>query len=113
MIELVDFDILVAVKKAAPKVTQVPFDRAQMAAQALLLIASAEEPNKDIDGQKYWSAPLKDLVAVVGLGSGAVTSRQFGTAYRMMGLSGWRQMDGFYVAWSEPQLKLLKKYFKL
>jgi hypothetical protein len=113
MSELIDLDTLVAVKKAAPKVTQVPFDRAQAALKSLAMFANAETPSRDIEGQKYWSASLKDMTILAGSDGNVATCKQFGTAYRTMGLSMWREMDGYHVAWSEPQLKLLKKYFKL
>lgn len=111
--DLIDLDTLVAVKKAAPKVTQVPFDRAQLVVTALERFANAEQPSKDIEGHKYWSASLKNMTAVAGLEENIATCKQFGTAYRTMGLSMWREGDGYHVAWSEPQLKLLKEYFKV
>lgn len=111
--ELLDLDTFVAVKKAAPKVSQVPFDTAQMAVKALAEFSNTHADNRDFDGQKYWRASLKELAKIAGLEEGQVSSRLFGAAYRTMGLTSWREMDGYFAAWSQAQLKILMKYFKV
>ena len=110
--DLLDLDTLIAMKISAPKVTQVPFDRAQASVQALVKFSAANEPYEDFDGQRYWKAQLKELLKVKDFPED-VMCLHLGRAYRQMGLSGWREMDGYHIAWSETQLEILKKYFKV
>ena len=116
--ELIDLETLIEMRKAAPKVTRVPFDYAQLAVNALERTSAIYEPYRDREGKAYWDKSLKNLVSVAGITNKNSTdkaianySKMFGTAYRMMGLIEWRKTDGYRVAWSEAQLKILKKHF--
>lgn len=110
--DLLDLDTFIALKRAAPNATPIPFDRAQLAVQSLAKFSKSNQPHKDQHGVKYWTAYLKELTGLAGLEVGQVSSNLFGRAYRRMGLESSRVMDGGLVSWSETQLKILKKYFK-
>ncbi len=110
--DLLDLDTLIAMKVSAPKVTQVPFDRAQASVEALVKFSAMNVPYEDFDGQRYWKAFLKELLIVAGFPENVI-SMHLGRAYRQMGLTSWRELEGYRVAWSETQLMILKKYFKV
>lgn len=108
--ELIDVDTWAQLRKAAPKVTAVPFDAAQAGVRALGTWLRTRKANSDLDGRKYWEATLKDLIAVSEL---AITPAAMGRIVRTMGLVTWREFDGYHAAWSEEQFRILKKYFKV
>jgi hypothetical protein len=104
--ELLDLDTFVAVKKAAPKVTVMPFDVAAVVVEGLDRYASAEQANKDENGHVYWMPTVKDIAGLVSL-----TPAQIGRAVKQMGLESWRKMDGYHFAFSSEQLDILKHHF--
>lgn len=110
--ELIDFDTLVAVRKQAPQVTAIPFDAARLVVRALDEFSRNNNAHQDADGRKYWQAALKE-VHEAGQLREDFAMRSVGTSCREIGLTVWRKMDGFYVAWGEKQLEILKKYFKV
>ncbi len=110
--ELMDIDTLVAVRKQAPQITAVPFDAARLVVRALDDYSRLNQAHEDADGKKYWQASLKDVHAAGHLRDD-FAMKSVGTSCREIGLTVWRKMDGFYVAWSDEQLKLLKKHFKV
>ena len=59
--DLLDLDTWYAVRKAAPKIAQVPYDRGQLAARALVKFSKLNAAHQDFDGQRYWEASLKQL----------------------------------------------------
>lgn len=110
--DLLDFETQIALRDAAPKMAVMPFDMAQEAVRKLAAFSEKNEAHQDLDGRKYWETTLKDLhqggeFSVIG------ASKHVGRAYRLMGLYAWRNHDGFHVAWSAEQLKILKKVFKI
>lgn len=108
--QLLDLDTLVAVKKAAPTVTNVPFDVACHVVRAMAEYTKTTSPHIDQNSQIYWQASVKEVTALVA--KGAYTFPQVGRALKSMGIESWRKMDGFYVAWSLTQLEILQKHFK-
>lgn len=107
-ITLLDLDTLMAVKKAAPRVTGVSFGQAQECVKALRQLSDATGLLNDGEGHTYWNATLKAVVELNGLDVKLV-----GRACREMGLTLWRKSDGYHVAWSRQQLDILNKFFKL
>ena len=109
--QLLDLDTLVAVKKAAPTVTNVPFDMACFVVRAMSEFSKATKANIDQNSQLYWQARVKDLREFANLDV-EISLNGFGRALKAMGLESWRKMDGFHVAWSLAQLEILQKHFK-
>jgi hypothetical protein len=108
--DLLDVDTWAQVRKAAPKVTAVPFDAAQAAVTALGACMRANASHTDLDGRKYWEASLKEILAGDEINMEPV---HLGRALRSMSLTLWREGDGYHAAWSEEQFRILKKYFKV
>jgi hypothetical protein len=110
--ELFDLDTYVALRKAAPRVTVVHFDAAQIVMFLLLDFSRANNGHVDINGKQYWQASLKDIHAQGKLGE-AVSINTVGKSCRLMGLETWRKGDGYYVAFSNDQLAILKRLFRV
>ena len=109
--QLIDLDMLVQVKKAAPSVTNVPFDIACHVVRAMGEFSKATKANIDKNSQLYWQTRVKDLREFSNLEI-EISLTSFGRALKAMGLESWRKMDGFHVAWSLAQLEILQKHFK-
>jgi hypothetical protein len=109
--DLVSLETLVELKKAAPQVTQVPWEAARMVVQGLGDLSPKTTAHQDFNGLKYWNATLKDIHAAGRLPE-ETGMNVVGKACRSMGLMLWREADGYHVAWSQAQLDILKKYFK-
>lgn len=108
--ELVSLETLVELKKAAPQVTQVPWDVARMVVQGLRELSVRASAHKDVNGLVYWEATLKDVHAAGRLPE-QTSMNLTGKACRSMGLTLWREGDGYHAAWSEAQLSILTRYF--
>lgn len=104
--ELLDFDTFVEVRKAAPKVTVMPFDVAAVVVEGMDRYSNVEEAHKDENGHVYWMPTVKDIAGLVSL-----TPAQIGRAVKQMGLESWRKMDGYHFAFSAAQLDILKCHF--
>jgi hypothetical protein len=109
--DLLSLEMLVELRKAAPQVTQVPWDAARMVVQGMRELSLGQEAHKDFNGRQYWAATLKEIHAAGRLPE-ATTMALVGKACRSMGLSLWREMDGYHAAWSDGQLSILAGYFK-
>lgn len=110
--ELLDLEVLVEMKKAAPRVMVVPFDIASLVVRAMVDYAKDEKGNIDQDGKLYWQLRVKELHETGKLGD-LVSLNQLGRTLKALGLESWRKMDGFHVAWSHEQLNILKVHFKV
>jgi hypothetical protein len=108
--ELLDVDTWAKLRKAAPKVTVIPFDMAQAAVKALRQYMNVTQAHTDLDGQKYWEGSLRDVLDESSL---VATPTALGATFRSFGLTLWRETNGYHVAWSSAQFKILKDYFKL
>jgi hypothetical protein len=107
--ELLDLDTWAAVMKSAPKVTGVSYGHALEVVKSLnVLSVIGKSGMKDVDGRVYWEATLKEVASDCGMDLKLV-----GRACREMGLTLWRKSDGYHVAWSSQQLKILVEYFKI
>jgi len=91
-------------------VMQVPWDTARMAVQGLHELSVKASAHKDVNGLMYWETTLKELHAAGRLPE-ATSMTLVGKACRSMGLTLWREGDGYHAAWSDAQLTILKKYF--
>lgn len=111
MQELLDLDTLVKVKKAAPKVTVVPFDVAAAIAAGMYEFSKQEKCRFDVDSHVYWTTTVKTLSEYCHFGVD-VTLGQIGRALKAMGIESWRKTDGFHIAWSQGQLDILMQHFK-
>lgn len=109
--DLMDLDTLVAVKKAAPQVTTVPFDVACWVVRGMADFSRTNKASIDQHGQMYWQSTVKALHEASHFGED-VSLNQVGRALKAMGIDSWRKMDGFHVAWSSAQLDILKRHFK-
>lgn len=109
--ELIDWDTLALVKKAAPQVTLVAFDMACCVVRGMMDFGKANKCSMDQFGQKFWQTTVGDLHTYCKFGT-EVSINLVGRACHDMGLESWRKTDGFHVAWSETQLSILKKFFK-
>lgn len=107
--DLLDMNTRAALMMAAPKVTAIPFDAAKAGVKALSQYMQSGEKHTDLDGKKYWEASLKDLLNESSL---IMEPKTLGQILRALGLILWREGDGYHVAWSEEQFKILRKYFK-
>ena len=109
-LELIDLDTYYELKSAAPQVMSIPVDAARWLVKAMDELSKASKPHEDLNGQSYWEAALRDLMEIVNL-SDEFSNNQVGHACRNIGLTCWRKADGYHVAWSEAQLKILRKHF--
>lgn len=112
MIELLDFDTLVEVKKAAPQVTVVPFDLACWVVRGMVEFSGENKASVDRQGQIYWTTTVKSLHEFCQFDF-EVSLNTVGRTLKAMGLESWRKMDGFHIAWSQAQLEILKSHFKI
>jgi hypothetical protein len=110
--DLIDPETWLKLRKVAPKVCQMPRDAARAVVSALAGFASSVEPHEDLDGQSYWQAALREIHEA-GAMPKDMSMAHVGAACRLMGLVSWREGDGYHVAWSERQLEILGKYFKV
>jgi hypothetical protein len=108
--ELVDLETQVLLKKAAPQVMQVPWDTAQMVVRGLQFLSLKQHAHKDAHERVYWEETLKN-VSRAGKLPEETSMMLVGKICRSMGLTLWREADGYHAAWSEAQLTILKKYF--
>lgn len=108
---LIDLETLMELRQAAPHVTQVPFDLARAAVAVMTFFGGTHTPNEDAEGKVYWDTPLKTLA--MSLDHGSVSGKRVGQVCREMGLTLWREGDGYHVAWSQAQLNILKRHFKV
>jgi hypothetical protein len=106
--ELLDLDTWAAVMKSAPKVTGVSYSHALEVVRSLNVLVIVKNGVKDVDGRVYWEATLKEVASDC-----AMDLKLVGRACREMGLTLWRKSDGYHVAWSSQQLKILVEYFKV
>lgn len=111
--ELFDARTQMALREAAPQVTSVPWDLARKVVKGLEAHGDKTAAHKDPNGKIYWEASLKEIRDAGEIGDDlAVSNISIGRACKVMGLTGWRESNGFHVAWSKDQLDILKKYFK-
>lgn len=110
--ELVDLKTLLALREAAPQVMPVPWDVARDVVKGLAEQAQKTRPHKDQGGNIYWQASLKEIRDAGQMGEDTSMS-SIGRACRTMGLTAWREANGYHVAWSGKQLDILMKYFKV
>lgn len=112
--ELFDPKTQMELRQAAPQVTNVPWDLARKVVKGLEAHGEKTTPHKDPSGKIYWEASLKEIREAGEIGSEeTLSNNRIGRACKIMGLTGWRETDGYHVAWSKDQLDILKKYFKL
>lgn len=109
--DLIDLETLMALRKAAPQVTAVPFDTARALVQGLYALSQAQAAHTDADGRQYWSATLKEIHTGAHLNENT-SMALVGKACRGMGLVLWRENDGYHAAYSEAQLRILRDRFK-
>lgn len=110
--DLIDLETLVKLRKAAPKVAQMPLEVAKDAVIALVEF-SKNPAHEDLAGNSYWEASLKELLELSTLGGEGAIPAALGKTYRLMGLLAWRKSDGYHVAWSDAQLRILVEYLNL
>ena len=103
---LLDIETLVKIKKAAQEVTPVPFGMAAGIVKEMENVSSEKAAFEDQTGMSYWTSTLKALATATNL-----QPKEVGTICREIGLELWREGDGCHVAWSEPQIEILKKHF--
>ena len=108
--DLIDLDTYVALVKASPKATVVPFSAAKMVVLGLDQYAFYNAGHVDADGKVYWIASLKQIADAGKLGQDSMN--QVGKTCRLLGLTCWRMTDGYHVAYSDAQLTILKNKFK-
>lgn len=111
MQDLIDLDTFVSLRKAAPKVSEMPWDAAKAVAQALCEFSGYEESHEDLDGRKYWEGSLKEIHEAGALGE-KFPLMTVGKVCRLIGLVMFRRGDGYHAAWSEEQLAILRRYFE-
>ncbi len=111
MNDLLDLDTLVAVKKAAPQVTVVPFDLAREVVNGMCNYSQGHIANDDPQGMKFWTTTVKSLSEECNF-EVQVTLGIIGRTLKAMGIESWRKTDGFHIAWSQAQLDILVKHFK-
>lgn len=109
--QLLDLDTFVQVKKAAPKVTTVPFNIACYVVRAMAEISKSRTAHIDSSSQLYWQVRVKEIFETGKFGD-EVSINHVGRALKALGLESWRKMDGYYAAWSLSQLEILQKHFK-
>jgi hypothetical protein len=107
--DLLDVDTWAQVRNAAPKVTAVPGDTARVVVQSLGTHMRRSSTHEDLTGRKYWEASLGELIEDARVN---IEPKFVGQALRAMGLTLWREGDGYHVAWSEEQFKILKKHLR-
>lgn len=110
-VDLLDFDTLAAVKRAAANVTAVPFGAAKQVVEALKNLGNDYRLSVDDENRRYWVASVKDISGLIK--DDRITNADIGRALKSLGLETWRKTDGFHVAWSADQLDILKRYFDL
>jgi hypothetical protein len=108
--DLLDVDTWAEVKKAAPKLTEIPFDAAQAAVWALGNFMREVPCHTDLNGRKYWEGSLKAILLLDALNMEPV---HLGKALRLMGLTLWREGDGYHAAWSAEQYEILEKNLRI
>lgn len=108
--DLIDLETQMALRDAAPKVMQVPWDAAQQVVDALHEVAEVATSHRDPNGKVYWETTLKEI-AKVGKLPENVNLIMVGRACRQMGLITWRKGDGWHVIFSLKQLRILGDYF--
>jgi hypothetical protein len=109
--DLIDLETLMALRKAAPQVTAVPFDTARALVQGLYELSQAQTAHVDADGRKYWAATLKEIRQAARLDE-ETSMALVGKGCRGMGLVLWRENDGYHAAFSEAQVRILRERFK-
>jgi hypothetical protein len=112
LFELIDLETFIALKRAAPQVTEMPWEAACEVARALDKFSEANEAQADLTGKLYWQASLKELHKAGGLRE-AFSPQMIGRVCRLAGLTMWREGDGYHAAWSAEQLAIIKDYFKI
>jgi len=111
MKSILEMSITLELEKAAPRVTIPGHDVYLSIVKALGIWASSHKPQVDSLGITYWRASLADLLELTGIHD--LASKVAGNICRNFCLVMKRENDGYYVAWSEKQLNILKKSFDL
>lgn len=109
--DLLSLDVLVEMKKAAPKVTAVPFDLARVVVSELQVFADSEKPSTDENEVSYWQVRVRDLHTFCMFNENEISLNLLGRTLKAMGLETWHKMNGSHVAWSQAQLDILKRHF--
>jgi hypothetical protein len=106
--ELLDLDTFIALRKVAPKVTGVSYGHALEVVKVLKQVSESSAASNDGEGHTYWQTQLKYVAE-----NSLLDLKVAGRACREFGLTLWRKTDGYHVAWSREQIKILAKYFKV
>lgn len=105
--DLIDLETLIAVKRAAPQVTETPPYEARLILSALEAhMAAADEPRIGMDDKPYFEAWLADIQYQL---PAALTPKRTGLICRAMGLTLYRRNQGMRIAWTPKQLEILRK----
>ena len=109
--DLLDIDTWAEVKKASPKLTIPPIEVTLEALEALSYFMQSKESLKDLEGRDYWTASLKELIDLKLVNG--LTPIYLGKALRAMGMTPWREGDGYHVAWTRAQFNILDAHATL
>lgn len=106
--ELIELEVLVKIKKAAPQVTETPPREARI----ILAVLDGEAKNFaslqiGMDDKPYFEAWLSDVQAYL---PAALTPKRAGLLCRAMGLTLYRQNKGMRIAWTQDQIDILRGY---
>jgi hypothetical protein len=106
--ELIDLETLVEIKKVAPQVTETPPKEARLIL-AVLDGDTSEFSTRHIgmDDRPYFEAWLSDIQEYL---PEALTPKRAGLLCRAMGLTLFRQNKGMRIAWTQPQIDILRGY---
>lgn len=113
--ELIDLETLVEIKKVAPQVTETPPEEARLILAVLETCFNemAEqhigiaERHIGMDDRPYFEAWLSDIQEYLPK---ALTPKRTGLLCRAMGLTLYRQNKGMRIAWTQPQIVILRSY---
>ena len=111
MKELLDLEVMVQIRKAAPRVTAVPFDVAQLAVNGMNEYSRSEMPSTDENEVVFWETTVGKLHTFCKFDERVISLNLLGRTLKAMGLESWRKTDGFHIAWSTGQLHILNRHF--
>ena len=106
--DLIDLETLIAVKRAAPQVTETPPREARMIITGLQALETENiaEQRIGMDDKPYFEAWLAEIQVYL---PEALTPKRAGLICRAMGLTLYRRNQGMRIAWTPKQLEILRK----
>ena len=107
---VIPFETMAKLRAARPTVTIPSYEAVCLVVTAVKMLSAASPAEKDINGMAFWRVALADVTALIN--NPVMTPKMAGSVCRVLQLPMKRENDGYKVAWSQPQLDILKETFK-